>query len=475
MEEKRILSIELSNIKNVEYGKIDFFKNFKKISEDQDSVITGIYGQNGSGKTTIVDCFEFLKILAMDRSYIYTNKEGKRVMAAFDYLLMIGKEIGSITFDFLIPYNNNKYKLEYKVDICRDNGFSKLSKESFTCFLINGESSKSYKPLSYDFLNPTITSIYDGKFERKKEKVDKTISKSDIDDKILLESQLLSSIENGKSMIFSQRNIDFLLGRKEEKVNLIGKLIKELKKQLIYNLFTYDKSNEAYTEFGCGPLYSIYSNDQTEIYGIFSYSDEPFYVKTSDLEIYDKAKQEIEIVLSAFVSNFKLKLEKLGTKEESGTEYTKILFLRDFNGQTLPLSEESSGIKKLFSLCCALVFAYGNDDCWLVIDEFDSGVFENLLGQIVKTFEKFGKGQLIFTAHNLAPLERIKPTSIIFTTNNPLNRFTSIDNVRPSNNLRTLYLRALKLGGTDEVLSSDVDVDIIDAAFYRAYKLMKKL
>ena len=52
-----IRSIELTNVKNVGHGRIEF----------RDSPfgtrVTGIYGQNGSGKTTVVDAFECVRAL----------------------------------------------------------------------------------------------------------------------------------------------------------------------------------------------------------------------------------------------------------------------------------------------------------------------------------------------------------------------------------------------------------------------------
>lgn len=44
----------------------------------------------------------------------------------------------------------------------------------------------------------------------------------------------------------------------------------------------------------------------------------------------------------------------------------------------------------------------------VVIDELDSGIFEYLLGEMLDLLSKKGKGQLIFTSHNLRPLETIE-------------------------------------------------------------------
>lgn len=58
----RARKIELSNIKNVYLGSIEFRDS------DFGSCIAGIYGQNGSGKTAVVDAFSCLKLLMCGRS-----------------------------------------------------------------------------------------------------------------------------------------------------------------------------------------------------------------------------------------------------------------------------------------------------------------------------------------------------------------------------------------------------------------------
>ena len=57
----RIKNIKLKNFKNVGYGKIEFSpKNDEQISPAD---IIGIYGQNGSGKTAVIDALHYIQIL----------------------------------------------------------------------------------------------------------------------------------------------------------------------------------------------------------------------------------------------------------------------------------------------------------------------------------------------------------------------------------------------------------------------------
>lgn len=42
------------------------------------------------------------------------------------------------------------------------------------------------------------------------------------------------------------------------------------------------------------------------------------------------------------------------------------------------------------------------------------------------TIDKTGKGQLLFTSHNMRPLEVLDNTNIYFTTTNPENNLYSV-------------------------------------------------
>lgn len=54
----RIEKIEIENFKNVKYGQV-VLKNNRK---DYKASILGIYGQNGSGKTALIDAIKLLKL-----------------------------------------------------------------------------------------------------------------------------------------------------------------------------------------------------------------------------------------------------------------------------------------------------------------------------------------------------------------------------------------------------------------------------
>ena len=116
----------------------------------------------------------------------------------------------------------------------------------------------------------------------------------------------------------------------------------------------------------------------------------------------------------------------------------------------------------------AMISMYNNPSVCMVVDELDSGIYEYLLGEILSVIETGGKGQLMFTSHNLRPLEVLNKDSIYFTTVNEKNRYIRFANVKESNNLRSMYIRSIMLGGQSEILYNETDKLEIRRAFKMA-------
>ncbi len=104
----------------------------------------------------------------------------------------------------------------------------------------------------------------------------------------------------------------------------------------------------------------------------------------------------------------------------------------------------------------------------VAIDELDSGIFEYLLGEILRIISEKGNGQLIFTSHNLRPLETIDKGFIAFTTTNVNNRYIRFSNVKNNNNLRDFYYRDIILGEQDEPVYETTNNYEIALAFREA-------
>ena len=115
----------------------------------------------------------------------------------------------------------------------------------------------------------------------------------------------------------------------------------------------------------------------------------------------------------------------------------------------LPFDCESEGIKKIVSVLQILILMYNEPSVTVAIDELDSGVFEYLLGELLGIIADGGRGQLIFTSHNLRPLETLDKQFIVFTSTDSNNRYVRMRGVKETNNLRSLYFRSIVLGDSE--------------------------
>ena len=119
------------------------------------------------------------------------------------------------------------------------------------------------------------------------------------------------------------------------------------------------------------------------------------------------------------------------------------------NRRAIPLKYESDGIKKIIAVLHLLICVYNQRSVTVAIDELDSGVFEYLLGELLKILSEGGRGQLIFTSHNLRALETLDPACVAFTTTDPTNRYAGYQEDGEIVNLRDVYYRNLVLGADE--------------------------
>ena len=181
--------------------------------------------------------------------------------------------------------------------------------------------------------------------------------------------------------------------------------------------------------------------------------------------------QNISIVLTKVVPGLTIEVEEMQPNENvCFVPYPNSIAIELFScrdGIKMPLSMESDGIKKIVSIMILLIAAYNDSSVTVIIDEIDAGIFEYLLGEILKVLSESAKGQIVFTAHNLRPLEVLPAKDILFTTPNPENPIVKIPN-RGNSNLRDTYFRYIILGRQESQVYIPTDRDDIDLAFYCA-------
>src|SRR5690606_13369417 len=170
-------------------------------------------------------------------------------------------------------------------------------------------------------------------------------------------------------------------------------------------------------------------------------------------------------VVSQLIPNFQLQIKNEKRIPNPLEEIYEFDFWASRDGMEFPYSFESDGVKSLVSYIACLIHMYNQEDVIVIIDEFDSSIFEYLLGELLQVVKQGSKGQFVFTSHNLRALEVLDTKDVWFTTTNPDNRYIQFTNIKNNHNLRDVYYRTIQLGGQKEEVYKACDQAEIRRAF----------
>lgn len=133
-------------------------------------------------------------------------------------------------------------------------------------------------------------------------------------------------------------------------------------------------------------------------------------------------------------------------REKNGKIGYSLVFDKMIGGKirSIPYVMESSGIKKLTRMFLALVG--GVDGMTVFIDEIDSGIHDLMINELLSKISESISGQFVFTTHNTELLERADPRSVFVISVDAegyrtIRSFSSIDKTQKNHNNRIRYLR----------------------------------
>ena len=454
----RLESVELNGFKNVEHGKLSF-ENPRRTNGPS---ILGLYGQNGSGKSALIDTLGLLKLLLANQKIDPSCIRDINVEAC-EATIVYG-------FSINFPKHATVYHVRYTVTINRTESTATTPTSPEL-----GQTPQQDPIIKTERLDISTEA---GGHKTRKIKFFDTAEGSvwpDKDEEIELRVEKRLAYREGRSFLFAPT----LLTAVYEKANanaeataeegsdpncpprVLRRILNALRMYGIFELFVLDSSDIGMVSIGMLPFafrvgQSVGRTRQVTAGRQGLPMDKSAVIEKAGYDAIQSAIQNMDIVLQQIVPGLTVGIREMGDElTPDGEEGIRIQLVSRRDGRELPLQCESEGIKRIVSFLNLLILMYNDPSVTVAIDEIDSGIFEYLLGELLGIVSQHGKGQLIFTSHNLRPLETIDRGFIAFTTTNPKERYTRLANVKPSNNLRDLYYRGIVLGGQREELYED--------------------
>ena len=400
----RFLSLELNNMKNVENGTV--FVNgytkkdaWTKYNLDSSDVI-GIYGQNGSGKTSVIQALILLRMAILGDKFSLTTKEFQKFILE-DYITK-GKDRLKLSSRFLISDSIDSKIIEYSLSFILRQDVDSSSKQKYLVIL----ESEALNILNTDL---TPTDLY---------------LKYSQDSKQIFEPiDLYNQIINEDSELAVTFQVCKVLSEKECSSYLFNPEMQKIyKSSIFYEIYSYMQFFRKYinedfciitkdfmdlTSQNLLPL--ALQNDESRVGSFINFIGISLrgaqFIEQKKIHIFTALIEELNTVINSIIPDMQLKMKTLRSELSNNNQTGDVIEVVSIrNGHEIPLHYESEGIKKLLTILNLLIYMHNNPNVFIAIDELDASIFEYLLGELLSMLTESGKGQLIFTSHNLYPL-----------------------------------------------------------------------
>ncbi|QDZ97592.1 ATP-binding protein [Lysinibacillus fusiformis] len=436
----KIKKIKLKNLRNVRHGEVTLAVSFESFLQAN---VVGLYGQNGSGKTTIVDAFGLLKTLISGwLAEVKLPPQEKR-------LILAGEDTASLDFEFLVENQFGTFFVHYYVELQEDQHRLYTTLERLT-YRENDKGKRSKVLMAMTEKGIQI----------------RNLNLPDLSEQARIQLLVIQQLarKEYRSFLFHKDLKPLLQGRlTEQEIQLIKNIAVDFNRDLhvVNNQNIAPLFEERIMPFSIH-LEKTRGQIPYDLKGPALLPEDEFYALCEVIEQSNR-------VLAAIIPGLTIKINII-TKQtmDDGGQGIRFEFLSQRGEQELPLRTESEGILKIISILSVLIAVYNNPNACVVIDELDSGVFEYLLGELLTVIDEEGKGQLVFTSHNLRVLEVLAIKNLWFTTTNENHRYMQLKGIKEINNARDVYLRAIQLGGQDEEVYKETKTFKIKRAFRKA-------
>ena len=472
----RITEITLKNFKSIKQGRIVFNCGRKFIPYGTQSDILGIYGQNGSGKTSLVEAMSILKHVMA----------GSSVPQEYADCIDVEAEYASLVFGFELQYpsNNGSYPTNNDVrKVIYSFKISKIEKENDDAASTYSDDgaikefipTATHRVIIFDEilkmsgticgqktqLKPFCDTSKEKSYFEPSTKAKLLIGALDEDKRVQLGVNRSLARERSQSFIFMGEMMK--LYNKFSNYSIYFQTILELRIWARYYLYVVDSKSTGLVRLNL--MLPVFFDDRIQLVPV----DRRFACSENSYKNMKECFDSISIVLAQIVPGLKVETMDHGQTLLKGGEPGRIVELvAKRNNVTIPLRCESDGVRKLISTLNLLIMVYNQQSTTVAYDEFDSGVFEYLLGEILQVIQSSGKGQFIFTSHNMRPLEVLSKDYIWFTTTDPNNRYIRLSRLGETNNLRKVYYREIAVHENYDNLYNETKQSMIVAAMRKA-------
>lgn len=416
-----MLSFKVNGVKNIEKDiEINFYNKTLKRFSPCGSNIKGIFGPNGIGKTSIIKGMDILRKISLNDNYL-TNDFNLIIL---DKIINKKIEKASLEIEFLV-IDDKKKKSRYVHSITITITSPKEIKILF-------ENIKKKDPNTDQVLGEIL--------------IENGIIKNDSLHKDDLKSEIVDITKN----LLEKRSI----------VNIVKPSVLksiDLEKIRYFYRKLHIKIDREDSHLGYALMDNPLKDDIPFNDSIGNYD---MIISKNNLPIFEDYLRRMTEFLKIFKPNLRnIEYEKKEGKEEY---YINILFVYD--DYKVNYEFESMGIKNLFSLFT--YFRALSEDEVVVIDEIDTSIHDIYLNKLIEFFAVDGKGQLVFTAHNITLLQTLKKYkhSIDFINENmEVISWIKNGNSSPFKSYKDGYIKGLPFNIKEydflEIFSQESDVE----------------
>lgn len=406
-----LLRMKVNGIKSIDKEvQLDFYKGtLSKKFDSSNSHVKAIYGPNGAGKTALVYAAEIYKNLVMNSDYLaMSNATG-----VLDNLVNQKSKKFEIEMYFAVLNKDQELDSVYKHKIVLEKVSERyLITEERLCKLTGLQLNNQDK--------------YNSVFWTKKGDIIELIKEGE-DEKIKNASMNLLDKQSFVTIfikhIFGDKGI--ILGNKLDVAILYSLMF-----AFSITILMQD-SDKNYINFSSvtSQLDTIQTqkkklNDDNIFLNLLRENRIPQrqteQVPKKDFDKFEKYINNLGLFIKVFKDDFKTIEIK---KDENGDNYECEIILIYNDGKRINKKYESTGIKKIIEMYSVLCNVENGDIVF--IDEFDANIHDVLLVKLVEYVMDYAEGQLIFTTHNLAPMDVLQKAKHSIDFLSPDSRITS--------------------------------------------------